>query len=368
MSAEPLRVAYEIRARDTAAAREIGLAIAREQTLECVPGLAPKALERRLLGRVGRVRPAGAGIFVVPVSYAAELVAGSFGALINLVFGNVSMMRGVRLADLELPQAMLARFPGPAHGLAGVRALTGVRGRALLCAILKPVGLSAAALARQARRLAEAGVDVIKDDHNLADQTAAPFTERVARVQDAIGAANARSGRRCLYLPHLHGGGALLAERVERLHATECKGALVAPFVLGLETLAALAAESGLILLSHPTVSGVFLTPGHGVARDLLYGKLLRLAGADGVIFPNARGRFPSSEAECRAIAERLRAPLGDLRPSFPAPGGGMDLARVRRWRVLYGPETLYLLGSGLLQEPDLERAVVDLLRAVGAE
>ncbi len=366
MSRDPLRVTYEIRARDAAAARETALAIAREQTLECVPGLAPKALERRLLGRVGRSRAAGAGVYAVPVSYAAELVAGSFGSLLNLVYGNVSMMRGIRLADVAWPRSLLDAFPGPAYGLEGVRALTGVRGRALLCAILKPVGLSSAALARQARRLAEAGVDVIKDDHNLADQISAPFATRVARVQEAIAAANAKTGRRCLYLPHLHGGGALLAERVELLHAAECRGALVAPCVLGWETLAALAAESGLILLAHPTTSGVFLAPGHGIARDVLYGQLLRLAGADGVIFPNARGRFPSTEAECRAIAARLRAPLGDLRPAFPAPGGGMDLARVRRWRALYGAETLFLLGSGLLRERDLTRAVAELLQAVG--
>src|SRR6187551_103542 len=132
MSAEPLRVVYEVRARDAAAAREIGLAIAREQTLECVPGLAPKTLERRLLGRVGRLRAAGAGTFAVPIAYAAELVAGSFGALINLVFGNVSMMRGVRLTEVDLPAALLDRFPGPAYGLAGIRELTGVRDRALL--------------------------------------------------------------------------------------------------------------------------------------------------------------------------------------------------------------------------------------------
>jgi len=154
---------------------------------------------------------------------------------------------------------------------------------------------------------------------------------------------------------------------VELLHAVGCAGALVAPLLLGWETLAALAAESGLLLLAHPTTSGVFFGRDHGIARDVLYGELLRIAGADGVIFPNAHGRFPSTQAECRAIAARLRAPLGGLRPSFPAPGGGMDLARVRRWRALYGPETLFLLGSGLLREPDLARAVADLLHAVGA-
>ena len=43
-----------------------------------------------------------------------------------------------------------------------------------------------------------------------------------------------------------------------------------------------------------------------------------------------------------------------------------MDLARVRRWGGFYGPETLFLLGSGLLREPDLQRAVAELLAEVG--
>src|SRR5260221_11389462 len=112
------------------------------------------------------------------------------------------MPRGVRLVDARWPAAVLDRFPGPAFGLDRLRAATGVAGRALLCAILKPVGLTSAALARQARRLAAAGIDVIKDDHNLAEQATAPFAERVARVQDAIAPAHARSGRPCAYLPH----------------------------------------------------------------------------------------------------------------------------------------------------------------------
>lgn len=367
MTAPRLEVDYALGAADLAAARELALAVAREQTLECVPGLAPAGLERRLLGQVRDVRRARPRTWLATVAYPPELVAGSIGALVNLLFGNASLFGRVRLAAVRWPPSLVRRFPGPAFGLDGLRAPTRVQDRALLCAILKPVGLSAAALARQAARLAAAGVDVIKDDHNLAEQASAPFAERVARVQDAVERVNARQGRTCVYLPHLTGGGRLLEERVGRLHALGCRGVLFSPLLLGWETTAALAAESGLLLLAHPTVSGAFFAGPAGIARELYFGELLRLAGADGVIFPNAAGRFPGTAASCREIARRLRAPLAGLRPSFPAPGGGMDLARVARWRPLYGPDTLFLLGSGLLRERDLRGAVAALLQAVGA-
>lgn len=365
MKANILAARYELQSRSLGAALETALAVAREQTLESVAGIAAPALEHRLLGRVESIQPSSAGVYSVWLEFAGELVGGGIGQLVNLLFGNVSLMRGVRLVEVRWPARLLRRFPGPAFGLEGLRAETGVRGRALLCAILKPVGLSASLLARQARGLALAGIDVIKDDHNLADQASAPFRERLRRVQDAVAAVNARSGRRCLYLPHLSGGGSLLLERVEELHAAGVRGALVAPLLLGWEATAALAAESGLVLLAHPSTAGTFFGRRHGIARQVLLGDLLRLAGADGVIFPNAGGRFPVSVASCREVVARLRAPLGDLNPSFPAPGGGMDAARVARWRRVYGDETLFLLGSALLREPSLERAVAALRRAV---
>ena len=69
--------------------------------------------------------------------------------------------------------------------------------------------------------------------------------------------------------------------------------------------------------------------------------------------------------ASCRGVAAWLRAPRGDLRPSFRS-GGGMDVERGPLAEV-YGDDTLFLLGSALLKEPDLRRAVAALLEAVGA-
>ena len=62
---------------------------------------------------------------------------------------------------------------------------------------------------------------------------------------------------------------------MEFLHAG-IRGALIAPLLLGWETTAALAAESGLLLLAHPTTSGVFFGRRHGIAREVFFGELLR--------------------------------------------------------------------------------------------
>jgi len=48
-----------------------------------------------------------------------------------------------------------------------------------------------------------AGVDLIKDDHSLADQTSAPFAERVERCQEAVVRANGETGGNALYFPNV---------------------------------------------------------------------------------------------------------------------------------------------------------------------
>jgi ribulose-bisphosphate carboxylase large chain len=97
----------------------------------------------------------------------------------------------------------------------------------------------------------------------------------------------------------------------------------------------------------------------------VLLGELFRLAGSDAVIYPNVGGRFTLSAATCDAINERLRRPLDGVKPAFPAPGGGIDAARVPEWIDRYGTDTIFLIGGGLYVQRDLTDAVQRLLQAV---
>ena len=138
---------------------------------------------------------------------AHEIAERNSGATTLVLVG--MLRRGARLADLALPEPLLARYSGPAFGVAGLRRLCGVPRRPLLCAPAKPIGLSGAALAKICYAFAAAGADIVKDDHGLADQAAAPFRDRVARCHDAVCEANARTGGHAIYIPNLARGGAL---------------------------------------------------------------------------------------------------------------------------------------------------------------
>ncbi len=60
------------------------------------------------------------------------------------------------------------------------------------------MGLPVEALAALAATFARAGIDVVKDDHGLADQAFAPFEPRVRACQAAVSQVAERTGRRTL--------------------------------------------------------------------------------------------------------------------------------------------------------------------------
>lgn len=106
---------------------------------------------------------------------------------------------------------------------------------------------------------------------------------------------------------------------------------MLSPGLAGFDAVRLLAGDPGVSLpiMAHPALLGSFTaSPESGFSHYALYGQLMRLAGADITIFPNYGGRFAFARDECRSIAEATAAPMGPLKPIFPAPGGGMNLAR----------------------------------------
>lgn len=202
LGAETLQVHLQLRLRREETPDEKARAIAHEQTVELDPHLVPAALRELVPGRVVAAAATGQRSGRAIVAYDPAL-AGDLPQLANLLFGNVSMQSGVRIEAIDWPESLLASFAGPRHGIAGLRELARVPRRPLLCAALKPLGLAAAALADLAGRLARGGVDLVKDDHSLADQPTAPFAERLERCQEAVARANETTGGSALYLPNL---------------------------------------------------------------------------------------------------------------------------------------------------------------------
>lgn len=342
-------------------------AVARESTLEVPEGVASPGVEAALLGVVESVEAEEDGSHRAVISHAPEILDEGLPQLLNVLHGNISLLPGVRLVDVALPEGVLDRFPGPRFGISGIRDLLGAQGRPLVAAAIKPVGLSPEELARVAEAFVRAGVDIIKDDHSLANQRHAPFLDRIRTVAEAVARTRGEAGTGTLYFPTVTGPTETLLDRADAVGKAGCAGVLISPGLMGLDAMRWLSAEGGLPVMSHPSRADVAPGRDSGVAPEVHFGLLHRLAGADAVVYVNAGGRFHWSVEECQAVNRRLRAPLGRLKPSFPVPAGGVEADDAPTWFRRYGTDTLLLIGGSLLKQRDVEGAARRLVEQARA-
>ena len=344
-SRSTLTAIYHVRA-EAGAIDERAQAIAVEQSVEMpISAIDDHWVLSEIVGRVEGIADLGGGRFAVRVALAASTTGLEAGQLMNMLFGNTSIHDDVVLHDVDLPDHLHPALGGPNHGLDGLRRRVGAGRRAMTCSALKPQGLAADQLAGLAGRLARGGLDVIKDDHGLADQAYSRFAERVAAVAAAVRAAGADTGIATRYAPSLSGNLDQLRAQLAVARDEGIDTVLVAPMVLGLATVNALARDyPDMALMAHPAMAGAAR-----IAPPLLLGKLFRLLGADATIFPNHGGRFGYSRETCRGLAAAALAEWQGLPASVPVPAGGMTLARVPEMLDFYGPDVMLLIGGGLL-------------------
>jgi ribulose-bisphosphate carboxylase large chain len=222
-------------------------------------------------------------------------------------------------------------------------------------------------LATLAHAFAAAGIDVVKDDHGLADQSYSPFAARVAACRRALERAERETGRPCLYAPSLVGAPRAIAQQARIARDEGAQMVLVAPALVGLPAFHELASETlDVPVLAHPAYAGAAR-----VAPPFLLGTLFRLLGADAVVFPSAGGRFAYSVQTCADIADRSRRPLSGMRAMLPVPAGGMSVERAAEVVRAYGNDTMLLVGGSLLAAGDRlaerTRAFVDAVAGTAA-
>ena len=358
LSGERFRIVYRLGGTEEEArtrARDICL----EQTVEFPDDLVPDGpIRDQVVGHLESFEPRGAGAYQAVISFPVETTGDDLSQLLNVVLGNISLKPAIRAEGLELPPSLLSRFRGPRFGRTGLRELSGVARRPLVATALKPMGLTPPDLAELAYRFALGGIDLIKDDHGLTNQTFSRYEERLARCTEAVAKANRQTGMKNLYLPNVTAAPAEMIRRARLARQAGAGGLLVCPGICGLDAMRAVADDdaASLPIMAHPAFQGSFVVrPEEGFSHGLIFGTIARLAGADATIFPNFGGRFSFSREQCCEIAVASEAPLGQLRPIFPAPAGGLSLARVSEVQQVYGRELVILVGGGLFKHgPDL--------------
>jgi ribulose-bisphosphate carboxylase large chain len=329
-------------------------ALAVEQSVEMpLEAIADGRVLREVAASVESIE-ARAGAFDVVLGIAPATTGPEASQLLNMLFGNCSLQPDVELVDVAFPAGYEKAFAGPRYGISGIRGLVRAEGRPLTCTALKPQGSTIAHLAALAGTFARAGIDVVKDDHGLADPAVSPFAERVPAVQRAIQEANRETGGCTAYAPTFSGSPRALEAQARIARECGVKMALAAPMLIGVPAFIEMQVELDIPVLAHPALAGA-----SRIAPPVLLGTLFRLFGADATIFPNHGGRFRYSRETCLAIAAAARAPWAGVKPALPVPAGGMTVERVPEMIEAYGADTMLLVGGGLLvaKERLLERA-----------
>ncbi|RCW51058.1 2,3-diketo-5-methylthiopentyl-1-phosphate enolase [Paenibacillus prosopidis] len=324
---------------------------------------AQKAEMEKHLGKVVSVNvhePAGAApgerYADIQIAYPDINFSRDLPALLVTVFGKLSMDGRIKLMDLDVSDTFVSAFPGPKFGLNGVRDLLGVHDRPLLMSIFKSVvGHDLANLQEQFYKQALGGVDLIKDDEILFENPLTPLEKRVEACMDAARRAQAETGQKLLYAVNLTGPTSQLAANARKAIDAGANALLFNVLAYGYDVLHELSSDKSINvpIAAHPAMAGAMYPSQHyGISASLLLGKLMRLAGADLVLFPSPYGSVVMPREENLAVKDALLAPMHGLQTSFPVPSAGIHPGLVPLILKDFGTDVVVNAGGGIHGHP----------------
>jgi ribulose-bisphosphate carboxylase large chain len=342
---ERFTVTYRVRSNASDIdARAQGIAV--EQSVEMpLAAIDDEAVLSDIVGTVEGITESGGGLFDVRIDLATETIGRDAGQFLNMLFGNTSLHADVVLWDVAVPETLAKSFGGPRHGIAALRHRLKLHGRALTGSALKPQGLPPERLGVLAEHLTRGGLDFVKDDHGLADQSYSRFAERVRACAAGVARGVRATGHPTRYIPSVTGDLDQMRSQAALARDEGLDCLMVAPMISGFPAMRALAcAFPDMAFFAHPSLGGAAR-----IAPELLIGGLFRLIGADAVIFPTYGGRFGYSKDTCRRLAANALRTDDGLKPALPVAAGGIGLERIREILDFYGQDTMLLVGGSLL-------------------
>lgn len=222
--------------------------------------------------------------------------------------------------------------------------------------MIKPcVGLNPAEGGAIFYETALGGVDFIKDDELLGDTSFSPLEERVKAYVAAARQAEQETGKKVHYIANVTGRLDRINERARRAVAAGAGAVMLNWLFSGPDALVNLTAdeEINVPVLAHCAGTGLYMDSlAGGVAARVLFGRLARLAGADGVIFCTPMSGGGITKSEYLKIAQYLRAPHRYHQPSLPVVGGGATPGQVPIIAADLGLDVMIAAGGAVQGHP----------------
>jgi len=304
----------------------------------------------------------------IDIAFPIENVGINLPSLLASVAGNLfelGEVTGLRLLDIELPEAYARQFSGPAFGVAGTRRMAGIHDRPMIGTIIKPsIGLTAQQTADLVEELCAADIDFIKDDELIADPPYESFMARLNQVTPVLHRHADRLGRMPMYAFNISGA----IDDVLRRHdaVVEAGGTCVMVSVnwMGFAGVEHLRKHSTLPIHGHRNGWGAFTRhPALGFSFEA-YQKLWRLAGVDHLHVNGPRSKFWEADDSVIRSAQACLKPFAGVSEVVPVFSSGQWAGLAPHiYQQLKSVDLMHLAGGGIIGHPDGTAAGVQSMR-----
>ncbi|CAN5887068.1 ribulose-bisphosphate carboxylase large subunit family protein [soil metagenome] len=291
---------------------------------------------------------------LVTLSWPLANVGVNLPNLMATVAGNLyelSPFSGLKLLDLDLPEAFAEKYPGPQFGIGGTRQLTGVYDRPVIGTIIKPsVGLTPEATAQQTQTLVEAGLDFLKDDELMGDPPHSPFEQRVKEVMRVINRHADKTGKKAMFAFNLSGDIDDMLRRHDFVLAQGGTCVMVSINHVGLSGVAKLRQHSQLPIHGHRNFWGALSrSPVLGL-EFAAYQKIWRLAGVDHLHTNGLRNKFCEPDASVIAAIKACLEPMFSGYQVMPVISSGQWAGQaVDTYHAIQSTDVMYVCGGGIV-------------------
>jgi len=294
---------------------------------------------------------------LVEIGFPVELFEpGNIPQYLSVIAGNLfglGALKKVRLQDVVFPEKLVRAHSGPRVGIEDARQILGVFDRPLVGTIVKPkVGLDPTGTAEVAAAAVRGGLDLVKDDETLTDQSFCPMVPRVDAVMTALDKAEMETGKKAFYAVNVTTGADQILERAEQAIDHGANMVMIDVLTAGFSALEVLSRNVNVPVHVHRTMHGAMTRDkGHGISMVVI-SKLVRLAGGTNLHTGSYLGKMAGEREENDQSREALRGEWYGLKRIFPVASGGIYPAKVHANLDGYGIDCIVQAGGGVHGHP----------------
>lgn len=293
----------------------------------------------------------------VEIGFPEELFEpGNIPQYLSVVAGNLfglGALKKVRLQEVIFPESLVRAHKGPRFGIEDARKILDVFDRPFVGTIVKPkVGLDPKGTAEVASAAVRGGLDLVKDDETLTNQSFCPMVPRLEAVMSALDKVERETGKRAFYAVNVTTGADKILERAEEAVDHGANMVMVDVLTAGFSAVEVLSKNVNVPIHVHRTMHAAFTRDkAHGISMVAI-ARLVRLTGGTNLHTGTYLGKMARETQENDLARDALRGEWYGLKRVFPVASGGVYPANVYANLDGYGIDCIVQAGGGVHGHP----------------